>query len=107
MNDAGQLGTSQANGCTALRQGHLVESTDLRIRITVDSDIGSHVIGVPVTLPSADSPQADSGRPQQPDSVLAVLGQQFENLSGDQVAQTQDGKQLVATVDYPWPAPRC
>jgi hypothetical protein len=46
--------------------------------------------------------------PQQPASVLAILGQHFENLSGDQVVTQPDGsKWLVATADFTWPSPRC
>ena len=96
MNDAGQIDTSQAQGCRALRQGDLTQASDLQITITVDSEIGKHVIG------------AWGGQlPRQPDSVVAILGAHFENLTGDQVVQTGGGNRLVASATYPWPEPRC
>lgn len=50
----------------------------------------------------------DSKPPEQPASVLAVLGQHFENLSGDQVVGQPDGsKRLVAKAEFTWPEPRC
>lgn len=50
----------------------------------------------------------DDGPPQQPDSVLDILGADFENLSGDQVQEQDDGsKWLVSTGTVPWPHPRC
>jgi hypothetical protein len=55
-----------------------------------------HGIGVP------------SEPPRQPDSVLRILGQRFENLSGSQVQDQDDGsKWLVAEGTLPWPEPRC
>jgi WD40-like Beta Propeller Repeat len=105
MNDVGQLDTSQANGCTALREGNLVRAPDLHIQITVDRHIEDHIIGTPVTL-NGNSPSPDAST-QQPASVVAILGNDFENLSGDQVTTGPDGNRLTATVDYPWPTPRC
>ena len=46
--------------------------------------------------------------PQQPDSVLRILGQRFEHLSGDQVQEQDDGsKWLVSEGTLAWPEPRC
>lgn len=46
--------------------------------------------------------------PQQPDSVIDILGRDFDNLSGDQVQEQKDGsKWLVAKGTVPWPQPRC
>lgn len=46
--------------------------------------------------------------PKQPQSVLDVLGQDFENLTGDQVVENKDGtKSLVATASFEWPEPQC
>lgn len=96
MNDAGQIDTSQAQGCRALRQGDLTQASDLQITITVDSEIGKHVWGA-----------WEGQLPRQPDSVVAILGAHFENLTGDQVVQTGGGNRLVASATYPWPEPRC
>jgi hypothetical protein len=59
----------------------------------------------PWVLPGA---APTSQPPQQPDSVIRVLGQRFENLSGDQVQEQDDGSNwLVAEGTIPWPEPRC
>jgi hypothetical protein len=45
---------------------------------------------------------------EQPASVLAALGQDFENLSGDQVTVQADGsKRFVAKAEFTWHEPRC
>jgi hypothetical protein len=46
--------------------------------------------------------------PEQPEAVLATLGERFEHLTGNQVVVQEDGsKHLVATASYPWPEPSC
>jgi len=50
----------------------------------------------------------DPEPPQQPDSVLRILGADFENLTGDRVQVQDDGsKWLVSSGTVPWPQPRC
>jgi len=52
--------------------------------------------------------EEDPEPPEQPDSVIRVLGPRFENLSGDQVRERDDGsKWLVSSGTVPWPEPRC
>jgi hypothetical protein len=95
MNEVGQLGTSEEIGCETV---HTMPSTPaLVITITVDSDTGQHVVGVPF----GGTP------PEQPESVLAILGDRFQNLTGDQVVQTAGGNRLVAAATYPWPVAQC
>jgi hypothetical protein len=49
-----------------------------------------------------------NGPPEQPPSVIDVLGPHFENLTGDQVVVQQDGsKWLVSNGHYRWPQPEC
>lgn len=96
MNDVGQLeSSSEASSCDSV---HGIQTTPaLVITITVDREIGRHV-RVPVGTTSP---------PEQPDSVVAVLGNHFEQLSGDQVVTTDQGNELVARATYPWPEPQC
>jgi hypothetical protein len=69
------------------------------VTITTRPDFGPWVIPGPV---QASKP------PQQPESVLRILGQRFQNLSGDQVRVQDDGsKWLVSKGTVPWPEPRC
>jgi hypothetical protein len=45
---------------------------------------------------------------KQPQSVLDVLGQHFENLTGDEVVEQKDGSRwLVGRTRYKWPTPQC
>jgi len=67
------------------------------ITITTDADIGQHVIGVPI----------GAQPPQQPDSVLSILGAGFEHVTGDQVVERGGERALVASVTYAWPEPLC
>ena len=46
--------------------------------------------------------------PAQPDSVLAVLGEHFERLTGDQVVVADDGtRRLEASARFRYPQPEC
>jgi hypothetical protein len=67
--------------------------------------------GFAVTVTASAKPVGNwSGNPppQQPDSVVRILGTDFENLTGDQVVVNHDGsKSLVATATYTWPEPQC
>jgi hypothetical protein len=67
--------------------------------------------GFAVTVTASAKPVGNwSGNPppQQPDSVVQILGPDFENLTGDQVVVNHDGsKSLVATATYTWPQPQC
>ena len=72
--------------------------------ITARPDIESIGILGPAIGPGGDTWQP----PEQPEAVLRILGQHFENLSGDQVVEQPDGsKQLVAKGGFTWPQPRC
>jgi hypothetical protein len=84
----------RASPCDLVSGSH---TQGMSITITVDPDIGRHLISVPL----------GGEPPEQPDSVLAILGSNFENLTGDQVVDQGDGKVLVATADYAWPQSLC
>ena len=63
---------------------------------------GPEVAG-PISMPMGSEPFDSS----QPPEVRRILGEDFENLTGEQV-QTVDGvQQLVATKTYGWPADSC
>jgi hypothetical protein len=71
---------------------------------TFDVTITARPSFEPWIVPGLPDPKA----PQQPDSVIQLLGQDFDNLSGDQVQEQKDGsKWLVAKGTVPWPQPRC
>jgi hypothetical protein len=69
----------------------------MSITITVSADMNQYVVSVPVGGQS----------PQQPDSVLAVLGARFENLTGKQVKDSGGERALVASTRYVWSEPLC
>jgi hypothetical protein len=91
----GQMVVQESSGaCDKVSGAHALGTS---ITITTTADIGQHVMGVPV----------GGQPPQQPDSVLAILGPRFENLTGDQVVETGGVKSLVASTGYAWPQPLC
>lgn len=91
----GQMVIDESNSACDLVSGDHTPGTS--ITIWTFADIGQHVFGVPV----------GSQPPQQPDSVLAILGAHFENLSGDQVVDRGGERGLVASSSYAWPEPLC
>lgn len=62
---------------------------------------------VPLEGPPPAPGQSPRGPPSQPDSVLAILGQRFENLNGDQVTKDGEVNQIVVTRSYDWPPDSC
>jgi hypothetical protein len=79
--------------------GQHPDGTSFDVTITAKPDFEPWVVPGPAT---------DTSPPQQPESVLRILGSGFENLSGDQVQLQDDGsKWLVSTGTVPWPQPRC
>jgi hypothetical protein len=73
--------------------------------------------GLTMTLTASPNPPGaksvpfgddDYKPPRQPQSVIDVLGKDFENLSGGQVVDNDDAsKSLVATSSFEWPEPQC
>ncbi len=99
----GQIVLHESNNSCYGRVGAIGNSPGLSVTITAGLDIGQGVRPGPM-IPG------DGGwePPHQPDSVLRILGDHFQNLSGDQVVDEPDGsKQLVATARYAWPEPQC
>jgi hypothetical protein len=45
--------------------------------------------------------------PGQPPEVLGILGDRFQNLTGDQVTTDGDVRQMVVTLDHQWPDDVC
>jgi hypothetical protein len=78
--------------------GDAANSTGFTVEITARPDTSSLI------FPGLGSPPAQA----QPPSVLDVLGPHFENLTGDQVVEQNDGsKWLVGKAHYQWPEPQC
>jgi hypothetical protein len=90
--------TTQDGACYGLIGQH-PEGSTFDVTITAKPSFEPWIIPGPGPSPKA---------PQQPDSVVDVLGRDFDNLSGDQTQTQRDGsKWLVATSTVPWPQPRC
>jgi hypothetical protein len=91
--------STQDYGCYGfVGQGLVGESIDVTITTKPDFEpwVGHGPIGQP------------RDPPQQPDSVVRILGDGFENLSGPQVREQDDGARwLVANGTVLWPEPRC
>jgi hypothetical protein len=88
------IGNSSCNGLV----GATANSSGLIVTLTASPQV--HVWGVPFG--------SDYEPPRQPQSVIDVLGKDFENLSGDQVVKNDDGtRSLVATASFEWPEPQC
>jgi len=84
------------NGCFA-PQGTEV-GTGFTVKITASPVVPPlERLSGPVSVPP----------PTQPASVLAVLGSDFANLTGDQVRTVGDHKELVAAHTYDWPEGAC
>ena len=91
----GQMVIEESSSACDLMAGDHNPGTS--VTIWTFADIGQHVLGVPI----------GSQPPQQPDSVLAILGAHFENLTGDQVVDRGGERGLVASASYAWPEPLC
>jgi hypothetical protein len=99
VEDSRIIFTTQDSACYEV-VGQPPNGTTFDVTITAKPDFE------PWILPGAIG--GDPEPPQQPDSVLRVLGSGFENLSGDQVRGQDDGsKWLVSSGNVPWPQPRC
>jgi hypothetical protein len=89
--------TTQDSACYGF-VGQQAEGTTFDVTITARPSFE------PWIVPGLPDPKA----PQQPDSVIQLLGRDFDNLSGDQVQEQKDGSNwLVAKGTVPWPQPRC
>jgi hypothetical protein len=92
--------TTQDGACYGLIGQH-PEGSTFDVTITAKPSFEPWII-------SGVGPGPSPKAPQQPDSVVDVLGRDFDNLSGDQTQTQGDGsKWLVATSTVPWPQPRC
>lgn len=76
-------------------------STGFGVTITVKPDFKVVPIG-PVAPGSTRKPIG-----KQPATVLAILGQRFERLKGDQVRTVNGVRQLVASATFAWPSNTC
>jgi len=73
-------------------------SAGVSVTVTVSPE-GAHPISVPMGSESVDT--------SQPASVLRILGEDFEHLSGEQVRTVDGVRQLIATRTYAWPQDSC
>ncbi|HEY3211781.1 MAG TPA: hypothetical protein VGL16_01050 [Actinomycetota bacterium] len=90
--------TTQDGACYGF-VGQQAEGTTFDVTITARPSFEPWIVPGPGPSPKA---------PEQPDSVIDILGRDFDNLSGDQVQEQKDGsKWLVAKGTVPWPQPRC
>jgi hypothetical protein len=98
----GQIVLHESNNSCYGLVGAIGNSPGLSVTITTAPDIGQGVRPGPMV-------PGDGGwqPPHQPDSVLQILGDHFENLSGDQVVEKDGEKELVANATYSWPEPQC
>jgi hypothetical protein len=117
--DAGSSGSIGC--CRAVSDGLLVveidnqhcldafapQSDGFSVSVVVVPVFGSSTYGA-IGRGSPDCPGGCAEQPQ-PSSVLAVLGERFENLTGDQVTTLEDGTAaLVATSEhFDWPEDTC
>jgi hypothetical protein len=97
----GVIGLSAGNDtCNALAGG-VGNSAGFTVSVTVTPTVDTSRFS---------GPAGSSVEPiRQPASVIAVLGEGFERLTGDQVQELPDGagKELAATATYDWPEPQC
>jgi hypothetical protein len=94
VTDGRMIIDASSSACDKVSGAH---GPGLSITITASADIGQHVVGVPL----------GGQQPQQPDSVLAILGARFENLTGKQVTNIGGEPALVASTRYAWSKPLC
>lgn len=93
--------TTQNTSCFGL-VGNTANGAPFAVTITVQREFDVQFPG-PMSFG-----EEESGPQVQPDSVLAVLGEDFEHLTGDQVVEHPDGSRaLVATASFGWPEPQC
>lgn len=93
--------TTQNSTCFGL-VGDTADSEGFDLTITVQREFDIQFPGPML------AGEGESGPQVQPDSVLAVLGEDFEHLTGDQVVEHPDGSRaLVATARFGWPEPQC
>jgi len=98
----GYMGAEGFNDTCNSPVGAIGNSSGFDVTIEIQPDFSSVMGGFP------RPPGASLGPTSQPDNVLAVLGNRFENLTGDQVTDLPNGgKELVATASYAWPEPQC
>jgi hypothetical protein len=96
----GYMGAEGFNDSCNNPVGSIGNSSRFEITLEVRPDFSAMGISLPSGATGPDT--------SQPESVLAVLGTHFENLTGEQVTDLPNGaKELVATASYPWPDPQC
>jgi hypothetical protein len=106
--------TNEGSCCPPVNNGEITFTTQdsscyglVGARLS-DRSFTETITAQPDFLPFSVPGPIDPKPPEQPASVLAVLGQDFENLSGDQAMVQGDGsKRLVAKAQFTWPEPRC
>jgi hypothetical protein len=97
------------------------EVADGKIRVRVANNechgLGSTLTGSNLTARITASPvdwdfiifgpEGPHTQPHQPDAVLAILGQHFENMTGPQVTQVGEDNEIQISKDYQLPASTC
>jgi hypothetical protein len=101
--DGGRILVQTQNSSCYGSVGSAANSPGFDATITARPDLDTLV------FPGPAGPGRGSGvKTEQPDSVVAVLGEHFERLTGDQVVEQDDGsKWLVAHARFDWPEPQC
>jgi len=114
---AGEALTSMYGCCESVRNGLIgLSAGNDSCNVSISGGERSAGFSVTVTItpivedPAPTAPTEAGDRPvPQPNNVLAILGDHFERLAGDQAKDLPDGsgKELVATAMYDWPEPQC
>jgi hypothetical protein len=95
----GRISISVANN-TCVERGGRLEGSSFDVTVRVSARNTYPIYGG--ALRPTPSPS-----PFQPESVRAILGDDFERLKGEQVRATPEGNELVATQHYQLPADTC
>ncbi len=108
-------GSSDSSCCPSVKDGQIAVQAENSSCYGLVGDVGKETpMSVTITVsPTYDfiskGPTASSSPTTQPSSVKDVLGEHFENLTGDQVQPmpSGEGNELVASKSYAWPEPQC
>jgi hypothetical protein len=95
-------------------EGAMLTGSNITVRVTASPADREFILFGPVGPgPQLSSPQVVAtpsiwpSAPQQPEAVLAILGQHFENLTGPQVTLVGEDNQIQVSREYQLPANTC